>query len=66
MIPEPVNAAESSQVSLAFLLLSDAAILLPLFMLAGFFSGTETALLSLSRPRREALRFSTGPRLLSV
>ncbi|HNF98725.1 MAG TPA: DUF21 domain-containing protein, partial [Pseudomonadota bacterium] len=37
-------------------LLSHLLLLLPLFLSAGFFSGTETALLSLSRTRREVFR----------
>lgn len=37
-------------------LLSHMLFLVPLFLSAGFFSGTETALLSLSRTRREVLR----------
>ena len=37
-------------------LLSHLLWLIPLFLSAGFFSGTETALLSLSRTRREVLR----------
>ena len=37
-------------------LLSHMLLLVPLFLSAGFFSGTETALLSLSRTRREVLR----------
>ena len=37
-------------------LLERTLLLLPLFMAAGFFSGTETALLSLSMAQREAMR----------
>ena len=40
----------------AIALLSHMLLLVPLFLSAGFFSGTETALLSLSRTRREVLR----------
>ncbi len=63
MNAETLSPAGSSQPSPVFLLLLHAAILVPLFISAGFFSGTETALLSLSRPRREALRqtASTDP-----
>ena len=64
MTPDSISpAGPSSQPSALFMMLSHAAILVPLFLSAGFFSGTETALLSLSRPRREALRqtASTDP-----
>ena len=60
MNAETISPAGSSQPSPMFLLLLHAAILVPLFISAGFFSGTETALLSLSRARREALR-QTAP-----
>lgn len=56
MTPEiaPLTAAEP--LSSMSGLLGHVLLLLPLFVAAGFFSGTETALLSLSRPKREALR----------
>jgi putative hemolysin len=41
-------------------LVSHLLLLIPLFLSAGFFSGTETALLSLSRTRREVLRQSAA------
>lgn len=42
-------------------LLQHALFVLPLLLFAGFFSGTETALLSLSMAQREALRQSAQP-----
>jgi putative hemolysin len=66
MIPETVSPVGTSEFSTAFMLLSHAAILVPLFIAAGFFSGTETALLSLSRPHREAMRQTASTDLASA
>lgn len=55
MVPE-LPSPESAPLGGFLALLERALLLVPLFLSAGFFSGTETALLSLSMPQREALR----------
>ena len=55
MTPSPPSAANDPLESMMSLLVH-ALLVVPLLISAGFFSGTETALLSLSRAKREALR----------
>lgn len=60
MVPAPVPPPSSDPLGGLSSALLHALLVVPLLLSAGFFSGTETALLSLSRAKREALRQSAG------
>lgn len=60
MVPAPVPPPTSDPLGSLSSALVHALLVVPLLLSAGFFSGTETALLSLSRAKQEALRQSAG------
>lgn len=60
MVPAPIPPLASDPLGGLSSALLHALLVVPLLLSAGFFSGTETALLSLSRAKQEALRQSAG------